>query len=277
MKPRTTFGDELRFTPYAWSKLLYMQAAGDTEVAGYCVTATEDPLLVTDFILIKQQCTSVTFDLDTNDVVEYTERMIDAEIPPWACMNILAHTHPGCSPSPSTDDEDNFKRAFSHPDWAIMFIVAEDGSTYCRLKINTAPGVEKLLKVGVDFSQNFSASNHLSWNEEYEAKITKTKFRMTGKGKAVDDTHAYLLSNMADEYDRWVEDNEDIEGMDYHWNSSGEVMCWRGGDEGIWYAYDPDQQKWYKDDEEIDPPEKLWAKKMVVWAYENIEEVENSL
>ena len=272
-KPKTTYDDTLRFTAYAWSKLLYMQSAGNTEVAGYCITETEDPLLVTDFKLIQQQCSSVKFDLDKDDMAEYQELMLDAELTIWQTCRILAHTHPGTSPNPSQDDEENFKKVFTQPDWAIMLIIAENGAIYCRLKINTAPGVEKLLKVSIDFSQNFRASDHQKWKEEYKAKVTEIKFRMTGKEKAVDDTRADLLSNMADEYEIWAENNEDLEDMDYHWNSSGEVMCWRGKDEGILYAYDPDEQKWYKDDEEIDAPEGMWAKKMVVWACENVENI----
>jgi proteasome lid subunit RPN8/RPN11 len=130
-----TFGKEIKFTPYAYAKLIWMRDRGTTEVAGYATTGTNDPLLITDLRLIKQECTMVTFDLDPDDIVEDAERTLDMGLMPWQTHNILWHTHPGNSPNPSQPDEDNFVSAFSHPDWAIMFIVAEDGSTYCRLKM----------------------------------------------------------------------------------------------------------------------------------------------
>ena len=69
--PKMTFSDKLRFSPYAYAKLLWMRDRGNTEVAGYGVTATEDPLFVTDFILVKQECTAASFDFDSEDIVDY--------------------------------------------------------------------------------------------------------------------------------------------------------------------------------------------------------------
>ena len=38
--PRT-----LRFSPYAWAKLLYLRDAGDTEIGGFAITSPDDLLL----------------------------------------------------------------------------------------------------------------------------------------------------------------------------------------------------------------------------------------
>ncbi|MCK5605030.1 Mov34/MPN/PAD-1 family protein, partial [Candidatus Pacearchaeota archaeon] len=187
MSPKTTFGDELRFAPDAYAKLIWMRDRGPTEVAGYCTTATEDPLLVTDLRLIKQKCNDVHFELDPDDTVEDVERTLDMGLSPWATHNILCHSHPGNSPKPSGNDEDNFQKAFSRPNWAIMLIIAKNGSTYCRLKMNTAPGVEKLLKVTVDWSVPFGASDTKAWEEEYKAKVVVEEFDIVSHKIAVDE------------------------------------------------------------------------------------------
>ena len=67
MKPKLTRESILRFTPYAWSKLLYMRDYGDTEVGGYGITPNEDPLLIVDFVLVKQECTGMSVELDEED------------------------------------------------------------------------------------------------------------------------------------------------------------------------------------------------------------------
>lgn len=196
INPKTTFGEKLRFTPYAWAKIMWMRNHGKTEVAGYGITATEDPLLVTDFVSTKQKCTVASFDLDPYDIIEHTERMMDQGIPPWACTNLLIHTHPGNCAKPSGTDEENFAKAFAHPNWAIMFIVAKEGDTYCRLKINVGPGVVKLLGVEIDWNIPFPASDHEGWDAEYDEKVHAKKFRMTGKeGDKASQADSFLGEN----------------------------------------------------------------------------------
>lgn len=263
--PKTTYADTLVFTPYAWSKLLYMQAIGNTEVAGYCITGTTDPLLVTDFRLIKQQCSSATFDLDENDMAEYQESILDTGLTIWQVCRILAHTHPGNCPNPSQTDEENFRKVFTRPDWAIMLIIAENGAVYCRLKINTAPGVEKLLKVEIDFNQNFSASNHSEWEEEYNSKVTAEKFS-TAATIGIDSLLAdYPEDAVWQNNDKiCVEDNCFVE-------TTGEVTYWHDT-EGVWYNYDPNKRKWSKEDVfggpslDIPAPTQPWAQQVIRWA-----------
>jgi len=278
IKPKMTFGSHLRFTPYAWAKLLYMRDRGDTEVAGYGVTGTEDPLLVTDFVLVKQKCTTVTFDLDPEDGVEHAERMMDKGIPPWACMNILIHTHPGDSPSPSGVDEKNFKSAFSHPNWAIMFIIAEGGSCYCRMKVNVGPGSINELKVAVDWSTPFCGSDPNGWEDEYKAKVSKavSMMKMTGKeGTKVAIASTFpghsksLYRNIEDikdpfwwneednrwgrlseaeeaELDRLGQEAVDVDteiDFDCHWDYNGDVAYWNE-ETNSWFFFNPVDSKW---------------------------------
>lgn len=300
LKPVTNFGTNLKFTPYAWAKLLWMRDYGPTEVAGYGVTETADPLLVTDFVLVKQECTIVTFDLDSEDSAEYMETMMDKGLMPWQYANILIHTHPGNSPSPSSVDETNFKEAFSHPNWAIMFIIANGGECYGRLKINVGPGSIRELNVAVDWEQSFSATDKMAWKDEYEAKVTEEKiaFAMTGNeslsdtpktsgcySPLVDDPMWFnekenIWEHMSDveaRYsDKMVEEagcpSEDFD-HDFFWDTNGEVLTWDDEDE-TWYSYCPLSGKWYmevidadKDEmQEISKPRQKWADDMLEWA-----------
>ena len=292
IEPEMTFSDELRFTPYAWAKLIYMRDKGKTEVAGYGITETKDPLLITNFILIKQECTSVSFDFNPEDGVEYMERMMDKGLMPWQYSNILIHTHPGDSPNPSGTDEDNFKGAFTHPHWAIMVIVADSGKTYCRLKLNVGPGVTKKLRVSIEYNVYFSGTDIESWEEEYKSNVTEINFLMTGieNIKQYDHTH---FSNQDDpmwwdeekqefiplnETEQEFHNNakytdlslEELEDLDCCWDSDGNVCYWG---EGECHVYDPVKEKWYTDDSnnetneiEIEEPKQLWAKKVIAWA-----------
>ena len=53
----------LRFTPYAWAKLYWFCHHGETEIGGFGVAATNDLLLIEDFVTVQQtvSCVSVSF------------------------------------------------------------------------------------------------------------------------------------------------------------------------------------------------------------------------
>jgi hypothetical protein len=259
IKPKMTFANELRFSAYAWAKLIWMRDHGPSEVAGYGITGTEDPLLVTDFKLIKQKCTSVHFELDPNDGVEFMEQMADEGLMPWMHSNLLIHTHPMDSPQPSINDEENFAKAFSHPNWAIMLIVAESGNTYCRLKINVGPGITKELKVGVDWSQPFMGSDIQKWDEEYKAKVTVDKIICRGL------VHTKLDSPI------WSDEDLCVDNIDCYWSSDGDVL-YCDEENATWYTYEPVKEQWYSELPmensmiEIEAPNTPWAKLIVEWA-----------
>lgn len=173
MKPKMTREGELRWSPTAWGKLLYFLHKGDTEVAGYGITETEDPLLVTDIKLVKQKCTEATFELDEEDSAVFMEEMDNRGLDPWQYSNILWHTHPGNCPNPSGTDEKNFDKNFSHPNWAIFFIIARGEETYCRIRHNTGPGVEAILKTDIDYSYEFDGINFKDLDKEYKEKVSE--------------------------------------------------------------------------------------------------------
>jgi len=53
-------------------------------------------------------------------------------------------------------------------DWAVMFILAQEGQTYARLRFNIGPGGSLEIPVAVDFSCEFSGSDQAAWKAEYE-------------------------------------------------------------------------------------------------------------
>jgi len=169
----------LRFTPYAWAKLVFMRDAGDTEVGGYGINETDDPLLITDFILVKQNCSGVSVDLDEQDSLAFAEEMTDKGFSPWQ-YGTWIHTHPGNSPNPSEADEDNFRDNFSIADCSIFFILAKGGQNYTRMRYNVSPGIDVDIKSIIDFHVPFRASDKESWKKEYDEKVNVSKCVYTG-------------------------------------------------------------------------------------------------
>ena len=181
LEPKKNPSGVLRFTPYAYAKILFMRDAGDTEIGGYGISGTDDPMLVTDFCLVKQKCTSISVDLDEEDSINFVERMMDNGIAPWQCQRIWIHTHPGNCPNPSGADEDNFDTNFSLPDCAIFYILANEGKEYVRMRFNVSPGIDVDIRSEVDYSFPFESSNQPEWKKEYEEKVTKEEIKMWGK------------------------------------------------------------------------------------------------
>lgn len=260
MKPKLTFAKELRMSPYAWAKLIWFRDRGNTEVAGYCITNTEDPLLVNDFVLVKQKCTMVTFELDPEDSIEYMEKMIDGGLPPWAYSNILAHTHPGEDTNPSIIDEENFNKAFSHPNWAIMLIVGKDGSTYCRLKMNTGPGALSLLDVVIDYGVPFNGSNPIAWAKEYEEKVFKKTFLMTGS----EGIERHLVPKdkaRISELNQVSATTQQIADMDQCYadqSGSGNSSLWWDDEEAAYISVTPEEIQQREFEEELDEMDCYW-------------------
>lgn len=234
----------LRFTPYAMAKIIYMRDVGDTEIGGYGITATEDPLLVTDFQLVKQECTSTTVELDEKDSGDFLDRMMDIGVAPWQCQNIWIHTHPGNCPNPSHVDEDNFRKNFSHCHWSVFYILAREGAHWCRIQYNVGPGgsIEEI-PIVVDYSQEFLGSDFEAWEKEYKEKVVELCFSGFNK-------YDTKLPNY----------HEDIWDDDYHDSLEheicifrGHVCCWHDGLQEYIF-YDPEKDKIIDSDNELFVP-----------------------
>jgi proteasome lid subunit RPN8/RPN11 len=162
----------LRFSPTAWAKLLYFCHAGDTEIGGFGVASDpKDLLKIDEFITVKQSTSCVSVVFDDLSVADYFERQVDLGNKPEQFARVWLHTHPGDSPFPSATDEETFSRVFGKCDWAVMFILAKGGQTYCRLRFNGGPGAHLEIPVEVDYSRPFPGSDHEAWRAEFELNI----------------------------------------------------------------------------------------------------------
>ena len=161
----------LRFSPTAWSKLIYLRDRGDTEVGGFGIAAEDDLLYVTNVQLVRQICTAVTVAFDDESVADFFDRQVDAGLELSQFGRIWVHTHPGNSARPSQTDEATFARVFGRSHWAVMFILAEEGETYARLRFSVGPGGDCQLPVEIDFAGEFAGSDHQAWDAEYLANV----------------------------------------------------------------------------------------------------------
>jgi hypothetical protein len=164
---------KLRFSPYAWAKLLFLRDRGGNEVGGFGVSAADDLLLVTDVCLVRQRCTAVTVRFDDDSVADYFDRQVDDGFSPERFARIWLHTHPGNSAEPTTTDDETFARCFGTSDWALMFILSKGGQVTARLQFNSGPRLSTELPVEIDFSRPFPAADHQGWREEYERCVVE--------------------------------------------------------------------------------------------------------
>jgi proteasome lid subunit RPN8/RPN11 len=159
----------LRFTPYAWAKLLFLRDRGDTEVGGFGVSGEDgDLFLVEDVRLVRQRCTQVSVEFDDEAVADYFDEQVDSARQPEQFARIWLHSHPGDSAEPSATDEQTFERAFGGSDWAVMVIIAKGGETYARLRFGCGPGAELVVPVAVDWAVPFPEADHVAWRREYD-------------------------------------------------------------------------------------------------------------
>ncbi len=163
----------LRFSPTAWAKLLFCRDMTETEVGGFGITQADDLLFVTDFALVKQKVTAVSVSFDDESVADFFEDQVAAGRRPEQFARIWLHTHPGNSPEPSMTDKATFTRVFGKCDWSVMCIVAQDGSSFARLRFNVGPGGETKIPVCLDYSCEFDAANFELWKQQYIANVAR--------------------------------------------------------------------------------------------------------
>ena len=161
----------LRFNPTAWAKLLFMRDMTDNEVGGFGITPANDLLFVTDFALVKQKVTGVSVSFDDESVADFFEDQVQAGRKPQQFARIWLHTHPGDSPEPSMTDEKTFTRVFGSCDWSVMCVIAQDRSSYARLRFNAGPGGEIKIPVYVDYGCEFAATDFDLWMQQYKANV----------------------------------------------------------------------------------------------------------
>ena len=157
----------LRFSPYAWAKLVYLRDYGDTEVGGFGITSADDLAVVEDIRLVRQLCTPVSVEFDDAAVADFFDEQVDLGRRPEQAARIWLHSHPGSSAKPSVTDEETFQRCFGRTDWSVMCILARGGQAYARLRFNVGPGGSWEIPVEVDFRRPFPAAETAAWEREY--------------------------------------------------------------------------------------------------------------
>ena len=172
----------LTFAPLAWAKLQFFCHLGDTEIAGFGITAKNDLIYVEDFVTVRQHTSPMTVVMDDAAVADYSDRCVDAGLAPQRFLRIWCHTHPGSSPRPSGTDEDTFARVFGASDWAVMFILSRTAETYARLSFHSGPGASMEIPVRVDWSTWPKELTDLKiplvnllveWQQEFAANIQR--------------------------------------------------------------------------------------------------------
>jgi len=170
----------LRFTPYAFAKLSFLRDYGDTEIGGFGVCETDDPLLVTDVHLPVQDCTSTTVELDGESLLAYRAQCRKGGIDEKHSFRIWIHTHPEMPAQPSGTDESTFSELFDSTEWGIMAILSKTKDTYVRVRYGgDGPTANAELDWEVDYTVEFNGSDIESWIDEYNAAVTIITFVTT--------------------------------------------------------------------------------------------------
>ena len=125
---------------------------------------------------------------DDESVADYFDRQVNLGRKPQNFARLWLHSHPGGSAQPSMTDEETFARVFGGPDWAVMFILAQEGQTYARLRFNVGPGAAIEIPNRIDYGDPFAASDHTAWEAEYRANVDVLQENAVGSaGWSVDD------------------------------------------------------------------------------------------
>lgn len=167
---------KIKFSPTAWAKIQYLHHISTCEIGCFGISHPEDFLYVEEVVIIKQTVSRVHFEFDSTAIADYFDDQVDAGRSPNQFARILIHTHPGMGTTPSHTDYKNMKKVFGQCDWAVMIILSDSCEPYAMLTFNIGPRGDVPLKVEIDFSQPFNASNFNNWKEEYENLVTENSF-----------------------------------------------------------------------------------------------------
>lgn len=232
--------DKLRFTPYAWAKMVYLRDKGDTEVSFFAITRSADLGLVIDLQMPKQIDSAAFTEFKEEELVDFFEDMVEQGFQPEEFARIWCHTHPGASASPSGQDEETFKKEFAAPNWAIMFILGKTDKPFenkfsitCRLKCKNHPElahvigshVSKDIPVEVDYGADSYAVDsgaRAAWDAEYLENWERRTY--SGGYSNNWNQNNWQRSNHS-EYKTWREQTDEfVYGPG--WYKSGQSWCY---------------------------------------------------
>lgn len=242
---------KLRFSPYAWAKLLALRDAGDSEVCGFGIGAADDALLVEDIALVPQTAGAASADLDDAGLAKFFDTMAASGKHPRQYARIFVHTHPGNSATPSGTDDETFQKAFGGCQWAVMLILAKGGNTYCRLRINCGNGGpcgQWDIPAAIYFEGNFpavTAETRDTWLTEHAANVSEGVSILFPQGDYMGEKSAIGAGTCHGEY-----------GMVPYWRAEGARFSPRdmmpdapddGGTDKDWEEYANACEDWEKD------------------------------
>ena len=139
-------------------------------------------MFITDIAVVKQTVTVASVSFDDDAVADFFEDQVETGRKPEQFARIWLHTHPGCSSKPSGTDEATFQRVFGSCDWSIMAIVAQDNSSYARLRFSTGPGGEMEIPIGIGYHCEFDATDFDLWQQQYLTNVVEEEL-LTLSGK----------------------------------------------------------------------------------------------
>jgi len=165
--------NRLLFDPRVWAKIIYLRDRGKSEVSGFGISDPDDPFHIVDFKLVLQRCISTFTEFDDKALANYLQDMVIKQgYHPAQCMRVWIHTHPNMSPTPSSHDEDTFKRVNEDSTWGVMCVVS-DNSEYARVVVNdmqSGLSGERELTVAIALDVPFeavTAADYFTWEDEY--------------------------------------------------------------------------------------------------------------
>ena len=150
-----------------------------------CLAGDGARVLVVD--MDPQAHATLALGVDSDALEENIYEVLSSEEGPEQFARIWLHTHPGDSAEPSGIDEETFDRVFGRCDWAIMFILARGGQTYCRLRMTARHrrsqtvgscqpiSMSMTIPVAVDYESLAAPELQLPfdlWLDEYESAVT---------------------------------------------------------------------------------------------------------
>ncbi len=172
----TTHHPVLQFTPYAWAKLLFMRDKASDEVGAFGISTPDDLLAVQDIAVIGQKVGSVSMEFEDEAIADFYDAQTQAGRKPAEYARIWIHTHPGSMTNPSSTDFETFNRVFGGSDWAVMFILAQNGATSCELRFHVGPKASLDIPTKINYKASFPASDIEAWEHEYSENVIRKTY-----------------------------------------------------------------------------------------------------
>ncbi len=141
--------------------------------------------VVDDIVLVKQQVSPGTVDLDMEWWADKQVELFDQRgIHPWQ-SSLWIHTHPSGMAEPSMVDEETMEKSFGGWTFAGMLILTKDGKFYARMDFNHefAPGIVERFNASCDVQILWSNVGQETigretlelWEKEFLARVTETQ------------------------------------------------------------------------------------------------------